>query len=150
MRPFIGTLKASLVGIMASVALSGCAQVQQMLVDLDSLSSPLYLSLGPPPPPGISQIRVTNGAGKTVMESDKTIRVSGLGADPDLADLDGTLTITATWEDGQVTTQTLTHEPNMPVALKYYGSGHSFAVSEDIAETAPATSDEPESRAGGD
>jgi hypothetical protein len=150
MRSSFGIVKASLVVATALFALGGCAQVYEVLDGFDPYRQTLVLQL-PPPPPHLNRITVTNGAGKTVMESDKPVRSKGMSANPDLADLDGTLTISATWSDGRQTTQTLTHAAHMRVALKYYGSGHAFGISDDIPETAPATArEEPESQAGGD
>ncbi len=150
MKSSLGILKLSLAVATVLFALSGCAQVHEMIDSFDPYRPTLVLQL-PPPPPHLSRITVTNGAGKTVMESDKAVRSKGMSANPDLADLDGTLTISATWSDGRQTTQTLTHAPHMRVALKFYGSGHAFGISDEIPETAPATArEEPESQAGGD
>jgi len=127
--------------ILALWSMGGCDAIPQ-------LEAPdLTLELGPPPPPHISKVEVTNGAGKTVM-SGRPSWLGNLSANPARTDLDGTLTIKSTWSDGAVTTQVLTHTPNMPVSLKYDRSQSMFEVAEKPSTASSAMTEVPD-RAGG-
>lgn len=97
----------------AALLLAGCPNMTATQIDPPSLQLDL-----PSPPPRITHITATNGAGKTVMESG-TGRRGQTSANPALSDLDGSLTIISTWSDGRKTTHQVTHTPSQPVSLFY-------------------------------
>ena len=134
MRLVIRRFPALLVGLL--VTIGGCG--------IDVVIDPphLTLDLGPPPPPRIVQVDVTNGAGKTVM-SGQPDPLGDLSADPDLSDLDGTLTIVSTWSDGRKTTQTITHTANTRLALIYDRDLRNFVASEPAAAPSDAAKNDP-------
>ena len=133
MRPTFGKLFALVLGLL--LTLGGCVPVD--FIDPPSLS----MDLGPPPPPRINQVDITNGAGKPVM-SGQPDGLGDLNANPDLSDLDGTLTVVSTWSDGRKVSQTITHTANTRIKLIYDRASQKFSATE---QTAPpkdaATSD---------
>ncbi|MHA1113009.1 MAG: hypothetical protein ACTSRY_00680 [Alphaproteobacteria bacterium] len=96
-----------------ALLLAGCPNIMPSQIDPPRLILEL-----PPDPPRITHITATNGAGKTVLDTD-TNRKGETSADPAPADLDGTLTIKSTWSDGRATSHRITHTPGQPVNLFY-------------------------------
>jgi len=109
------------------LGVGGCKELDR---GTQGFSAPsMYFNLGSPPRPHISQVEVTNSAGKILM-SGRLSSQGDLNSDPSLADLDGNLTIKSTWSDGLVTTQMITHTPNTRISLTYNNSQHGFVVQE--------------------
>ncbi len=129
-------------GLVALLAVGGC-----WLVDDISFGDPpeLFLDLGPPRPPHISKVEITNGDGMTVM-SGSPDRNGELEARPDLTDLDGTLTIKSTWSNGNVTTHTVTHMPDRPISLTYNRDLRRFDVTERQIPSSSTDEDAPDGR----
>jgi len=95
----------------AALMLGGCPNM-----GMDGIDPPALVLELPPPPPHITHIITTNGAGKTLMDSG-TGRQGQTSANPPLTDLDGRLTIISTWSDGRKATHQVTHTPGQPVNL---------------------------------
>ncbi|MCP5371229.1 MAG: hypothetical protein H6907_05795 [Hyphomicrobiales bacterium] len=71
-------------------------------------------------PPRYRHVTVVNGAGKVLY--DGGLNADGKGkANPELGDLDGTLTVTTVSHNGVTSTYTEHHEPGTPILLKYDG-----------------------------
>ena len=85
------------------VLFAGCCTGGVNVADIE----PLKLDLGP----YVEKVTVKNGAGETLYEGSP----GQISVDPPLEQLDGTMTITQHWNDGNTRNFTLTHEPNTQV-----------------------------------
>ena len=72
----------------------------------------------------MEKITVKNGAGQTLYEGDP----GQIKADPPLEQLDGTMTITQHWSDGQNRTFTVNHDPNSRVNVGWNSGAEKYEV----------------------
>ncbi len=104
-------------GIFLLVLGSGCATNVQ-------LGDPPQLFLEGGAHPTMEKITVTNGAGQTLYEGDP----GQIEADPPLDQLDGTMTITQHWSDGQNRTFTVNHDPNSRVNVGWNSGAEKYEI----------------------
>ena len=104
---------------LATIAMPGCVPVTQ--IDPE----PLYLQ---PTAPYVTNIKVENGAGDVLYDGKHPGSNTQITANPTPEQLDGTVTITRTYSDGNVKRQTLTYEAGKPLKVGYRDSTDSYFV----------------------
>lgn len=105
---------AALLALFLAIALSACEVLEIPLIDPPQLRLDI-----PPPPPRLTQVTVTNGAGKQIMSGAPEGKSRTMSADPALEDLDGTLRISYMWSNGRSRTDVVTHTAHRPVSIEY-------------------------------
>ena len=120
MTPHLTSIRIGVLLAMA-MALSGCPEPPQ-------LNPPqLYIE---PLPPRVTNIKLENGAGEVLYNGKHPGSGKQITENPTPEQLDGTMTITRTYDDGQVKKQTLTYEAGKPVHIGYRDSTDSYYVEE--------------------
>lgn len=101
-----------------ALAAAGCAPVQ---VEPPQLHLDTSREMGP----SVTNVKLENGAGKTLWSGAPGQDVT---ANPPLDDLDGKVTITRTYDDGATKKQTLTYEPHKPIKIGYSSAGNDYYI----------------------
>jgi hypothetical protein len=90
-----------------------------------------------PLPPRVTNLKLENGSGDVFYDGKHPGSGKVITANPTPQQLDGTVTITRTYDNGEVKKQTLTYPAGKPLNIGYRGSTDSYYINEQTAVTMP-------------